>query len=111
MSRFFPLCLAAAGALFMCSPGTTSAEPVLRESIEWICRDSGWILTGKVVSIDRDPNKGSFLLATVVVQKTIKGKHADRAIFALRPWLGPVARTWKDEGTPMVFFVVKTDGQ
>jgi hypothetical protein len=107
-----PLFVVCALVLVLC-PSKAAAEIAIGESIEWVVLDSDWVFTGKVIGVEKATGEDgkTYDLATVAVAKTLKGKHADRATFVLRSWIGAIAKDWKREGNLMLFCLVRRDRQ
>ena len=110
-SLFVWLLIAGTAALVVCPPAT--AEAVDADSIDRIVLDSAWVFKGKVVGADTVLGKDGrkYQIASVAVEKTLRGKHLDQAKFLLRPWLSMAAEAWRAEGKPMIFCVSQTARQ
>ncbi len=105
--------LRSVGLLLMCGsalfaqPARALAKINIGESIEWIVVDSDWIVTGKIVKVESLGPDHKWEAVTVAIDKTFEGKPAANVTFLVSPQWGPIAKSWRDEGKAMLFFLVK----
>lgn len=91
-----------AAFVFMLIASSTRAEPVFAESIEWMIADSDWVVTGRIVKVER---VGAHEAVTVDVEKTYRGRHDANATFII-----PYRSGWAEKRKlPMLFCLVKRE--
>jgi len=99
---------------FLLSTPAQAGGPELEESIEWVLANSDRVFVGKILKVDKITGTDSkdYQLATVAISKTMKGERADRVTFLLRHYIfTDYANQWREEGIPMLFFLVQNDGK
>src|SRR5262245_52819323 len=95
-------------------PTNARAEIVIAESVEWLTASSERVLVGKVINVEtvKGRDDGECQAVTVAITKSLKGPHVEQETFLLPTHFDSgYAPQWKDEGIPIVFFLVRNDGR
>ena len=107
------------GFLLFAMPSRAIAGIVTGESIEWVLATSDCVIAGTVLKSDQipGPDQRKYELVTVAISRTIKGQQTKSVAFlsevqilggALKEY--HFGKQWMDEGIPMLFCLVKNDG-
>ena len=92
-------------ASFFAQAAPALAKINIGESIDWAVVDSDRIIMGTIEKIEELASDQRWEAVTVAIDKTFKGTPAERATFLVSPQWGPIAKSWRAEGKPMLFFL------
>ena len=92
----------------LAQPAPAWAKINIGESIEWVVTDSDRIVAGKIVKIEKAAPDQRWQVATVAIDKTLKGTPAEQATFFISPQWDDSVKVWLDEKKPMLFFLVQS---
>jgi hypothetical protein len=98
-------CALAAAAL----TGATPRKIAVVESLEWMAVSADHVAAGTVMEVKAVSvgGRAEYEAVTVATSKTYKGTHADRLTVLLWADSASIAKAWKDDDVPLLFFLSK----